>query len=140
MIVREDDFTCAATIADQVKRRKITVRFNTESVEAGGESMVSFARFQNNRTGKNGPTKQGKTERSGIFVFAGYVPNTAWMDGKVDCDKAGLPDYRHEPEENVDGVYGAGDVCIKNLRTGRNGGVRRRGGSHVIGKTRIGHT
>ena len=47
MIVREDDFTCAATIADQVKKEeKITVKFNTEIVEAGGESMGFLRPFQ----------------------------------------------------------------------------------------------
>ncbi len=117
MIVREDDFTCAATIADQVKKEeKITVRFNTEIVEAGGESMVSFARFRDNRTGEEWTHEAGEDGAFGIFVFAGYVPNTAWMDGKVDCDKQGYLITDMNRKTNVDGVYGAGDVCIKNLR------------------------
>ena len=43
LVVRGDDFTCARTVADQVKKEdKIEVKFNTEILEAGGEHMVSY--------------------------------------------------------------------------------------------------
>ena len=117
MIVREDDFTCAKTVADQVKKEeKIQVHFNTEIVEAGGEGMVSHARFRNNKTGEYWTHEAGEDGGFGIFVFAGYVPNTAWMGGKVACNEQGYLITDGNQKTNVDGVYGAGDVCIKNLR------------------------
>lgn len=117
MIVREDDFTCAKTVADQVKKEeKIQVHFNTEIVEAGGEGMVSHARFRNNKTGESWIHEAGEDGGFGIFVFAGYVPNTAWMGGKVACNEQGYLITDGNQKTNVDGVYGAGDVCIKNLR------------------------
>lgn len=117
LIVREDDFSCARTVAEQVEREpRIQVRFNTEIVEVGGETMVSYARFRNNRTGEEWIHEAGEDGGFGIFVFAGYVPNTAWMSGKVACDKQGYIITDSSQKTNVDGVYGAGDVCIKNLR------------------------
>ena len=117
MIVREDDFTCARTIADQVQKEpKMEVKFNTEIMEAGGDSMVSHAKFRNNKTGEEWEYKAGENGAFGIFVFAGYVPNTAWMEGKVDCDKRGYLITDENQKTSLDGVYGAGDVCIKNLR------------------------
>nr|WP_065548429.1 FAD-dependent oxidoreductase [Enterocloster clostridioformis] len=117
LIVREDDFSCARTVAEQVEREpRIQVRFNTEIVEAGGETMVSYARFRNNRTGEEWIHEAGEDGGFGIFVFAGYVPNTAWMPGKAACDKQGYIITDSGQKTNVDGVYGAGDVCIKNLR------------------------
>lgn len=117
LIVREDDFTCAGTVADQVKKEeKITVRFHTEIVEAGGETMVSYARFRDNKTGKEWTHEAGEDGGFGIFVFAGYVPNTSWMDGKVACNDQGYLITDANQKTSIDGVYGAGDVCIKNLR------------------------
>lgn len=117
MIVREEDFTCARTVADQVKKvPEIEVHFNTEIVEAGGETMVSYARFRNNATGEEWTHDAGEDGAFGIFVFAGYVPNTGWMAGKVDCDRQGYLITDENRKTSVSGVYGAGDVCIKNLR------------------------
>lgn len=117
MIVREDDFTCAKTVADQVKNeKKIEVHFNTEIVEAGGEGMVSHARFRNNQTGEFWTHEAGEDGGFGIFVFAGYVPNTSWMGGKVACNEQGYLITDENQKTSIDGVYGAGDVCVKNLR------------------------
>lgn len=117
MIVREEDFTCAKTVADQVKKEdKIQVFFHTEIVEAGGEGMVSHAKFRNNQTGETWTHEAGEDGGFGIFVFAGYVPNTSWMGGKVACNEQGYLITDENRKTNIDGVYGAGDVCIKNLR------------------------
>lgn len=117
MIVREEDFTCAKTVADQVKKEdKIEVHFNTEIVEAGGEGMVSHAKFRNNQTGEIWTHEAGEDGGFGIFVFAGYVPNTSWMGGKVACNEQGYLITDENRKTDIDGVYGAGDVCIKNLR------------------------
>lgn len=117
MIVREDDFTCAKTVADQVKQEeKIQVMFNTEILEAGGDAMVSYARFRNNKTEEEWIHEAGEDGGFGIFVFAGYVPNTSWMGGKVACNEQGYLITDENQKTSVDGVYGAGDVCIKNLR------------------------
>lgn len=117
MIVREDDFTCAKTVAEQVEKEpKMEVHFNTEIVEAGGETMVSHARFHNNKTGDEWTHEAGEDGAFGIFVFAGYVPNTAWLSGKINCNEQGYLITDENRKTSVDGVYGAGDVCIKNLR------------------------
>ena len=117
LVVRGDDFTCARTVADQVKKEdKIEVKFNTEILEAGGEHMVSYARFRNNRTGEEWTHEAGENGGFGIFVFAGYVPNTAWISGKLVCDEQGYLVTDSSQKTSAEGVYGAGDVCIKNLR------------------------
>ena len=117
LIVREEDFTCAKTVSDQIKKEeKIEVHFHTEIVEAGGDGMVSYARFRDNLTGREWTHKAGEDGAFGIFVFAGYVPNTAWLEGKVACDEQGYLITDANRKTDIDGVYGAGDVCVKNLR------------------------
>ena len=117
LIVREEDFTCAKAVSDPVwKEPKIRVEFNTEIVEAGGKSVVSHARFRNNQTGQEWTYDAGENGGIGIFVFAGYVPNTGWLQGKVKCTPQGYLETDADQKTSIDGVYGAGDVCVKNLR------------------------
>lgn len=117
MIVRENDFFCAKTVSDEIKRYpKISVEFNTEIIKAGGEQMLSFAEFRNNQTGETWRYDVEANESFGIFVFAGYVPNTAWFKDKVELNEQGYVITDVNRKTNLDGVYAAGDLCVKNLR------------------------
>lgn len=117
MIVREEDFTCAKTVADQVKNYdNIQVHFETEVVEVGGEEVLSYARFVNNRTGEQWEHRVDPEESFGMFVFAGYVPNTDWISKEIKLDKQGYIITDVNQKTNLEGVYAAGDVCVKNLR------------------------
>lgn len=115
LIVREEDFTCAKTVSDQLKRSdKIAVHFQTEIMEVKGASMVTSARFRNNETG--GEWTYESEEGFGVFVFAGYVPNTGWLGEEIQLDGQGYVITDASQKTNLDGVYAAGDLCVKNLR------------------------
>ena len=114
-IVREEDFTCAKTVADKVKNHpQIEIHFQTQVVEVGGESLPTYAVFRNDKTGEEIRYEPG--ENFGVFVFAGYVPNTSWYPKNIDVDSMGYLITDMNKKTNIDGVYGAGDVCVKNLR------------------------
>lgn len=114
-IVREEDFTCAKTVADKVKNHpQIEIHFQTQVVEVGGESLPTYAVFRNDKTGEEIRYETG--ENFGVFVFAGYVPNTSWYPKNIDVDPMGYLITDMNKKTNIDGVYGAGDVCVKNLR------------------------
>lgn len=115
--VRKDRFACAQTVADELKEHpKIKVLFNTEVVLANGPQLLSHAEFKNNKTGETWSYDSKDGESFGIFVFAGYVPNTGLVKGKVDLNEQGYVLTDENNQTNVPGVYAAGDVCIKNLR------------------------
>lgn len=116
MIIREPDFTCAKTVADQARgHEKIEVLYHTEITEAGGEGRLQYAVFKNNETGEEWRYEADPGNTFGIFVFAGYVPATGWIKS-VDLDQHGYIITDMDQKTNIDGVYGAGDVCVKNLR------------------------
>lgn len=116
MVVRKDRFSCAKSVADQIKsQEKIDVLFHTEVVEAGGDRQLSYVRFKNNQTGEEWTYEPEKTG-FGIFVFAGYVPNTGWITPAVERDENGYLLTDKNQQTNLSGVYAAGDVCVKNLR------------------------
>ncbi len=115
MIVREPDFTCAKTISDKLKNYdKIDTRFNTEVEEVAGGSSLESIKLKNNKTGA---VEEIKIDKGfGVFVFAGYVPNTSWISADVNRDLQGYIITDKQQKTNINCVYAAGDVCIKQLR------------------------
>jgi len=117
IIVREEDFTCAASVAAKAKNHeKIEVHYHTEIVEAAGDRLLRTARFRDSKTGREWSYEAPEGESFGIFVFAGYVPDTGLVKGKLELDSHGYLITDHNQMTGIPGVYGAGDVCIKNLR------------------------
>ena len=116
ILVRGDDFTCAPTAAQVAKNHpKITVLTNTEVVEASGKDFLQKLVYKNNKTGEQ-TVFEPQNDTFGIFVFAGYEPETALVKDKVNIDESGYIITDRAQKTNLDGVYAAGDVCQKNLR------------------------
>lgn len=116
ILVRGDDFTCAPTAAQAAKNHpNITVLTNTEVVEASGKDFLQKLVYKNNKTGEQ-TVFETKNDTFGIFVFAGYEPETALVKGKIDVDESGYIITDRAQKTNLDGLYAAGDVCQKNLR------------------------
>ncbi len=117
ILIREDDFTCAASVAENArKNEKITVITNVEVESVSGDSEIKKIRYRNNKTGEITEYGSGDGESFGVFVFAGYEPASDLLKGKAEIDKYGYAIVDRNQKTNIDGVYAAGDVCVKNLR------------------------
>lgn len=117
LIVREPDFTCAKTIADKVRANEhITVHTNTEIIEANGDSALKKAVFINNITKETWSYEAADNETFGIFVFAGYEPANKLFKDQVELNEYGNVITDMNRKTSLDGVYAAGDICVKNLR------------------------
>ena len=115
ILVRKDDFSCAASVADQAKNHeKITVLTNTVMEEVSGENRLTYARYKNTATGE--VTEYKSQESFGVFVFAGYAPATEAVKGIVELNEQGYIITDASQKTSAEGVYAAGDVCIKPLR------------------------
>ena len=115
ILVRKNDFSCAASVADQAKNHeKITVLTNTVLEEVSGENGLTYARYKNTATGE--VTEYKREESFGVFVFAGYAPATEMVQGVVDLNEQGYVVTDSNQKTSAEGVYAAGDVCIKPLR------------------------
>ena len=115
ILVRKDDFSCAASVADQAKNHeKITVLTNTVMEEVSGENGLTYARYKNTVTGE--VTEVKSEESFGVFVFAGYAPATEAVKGIVELNEQGYIVTDAAQKTSAEGVYAAGDVCIKPLR------------------------
>ena len=117
VLVREDAFTCAeATAREALEHPKVTVLTNTQVVEVSGDSALRRIRYKNSRTGAETVFSTEDGDTFGVFVFAGYVPATDLVKGKVELNPQGYVVTDRSQKTSLDGVYAAGDVCVKNLR------------------------
>ena len=117
ILVRKDDFSCAASVADAAKNHpKITVLTNTEVEEVTGDTVLRTIRYRNNRTGEVTEYRDPKGDNIGVFVFAGYQPATGLVKGLADLNEQGYVITDRNLKTSVDGLYAAGDVCVKSLR------------------------
>ena len=115
ILVRKNDFSCAASVADQAKNHeKITVLTNMVMEEVSGENGLTYARYKNTVTGE--VTVYKSEESFGVFVFAGYAPATEAVQGVVELNEHGYIVTDASQKTSAGGVYAAGDVCIKPLR------------------------
>ena len=117
ILIRKNDFSCAASVADQAKNHeKITVLTNTVLEEVAGKNGLHYARYKNTATGEVTEVNSPAGETFGVFVLAGYAPDTEMLKGTVELNEQGYIVTDASQKTSVDGVYAAGDVCIKSLR------------------------
>lgn len=117
ILMRTDDFTCAASVADKARHhKKITVITNTIVEEVSGENGLDYIRYKNTKTDEITEYRTKADDFFGVFVFAGYSPDTEVVKDIIKLNEHGYIITDSEQRTNIDGVYAAGDVCIKPLR------------------------
>lgn len=117
IFIRKDDFSCAASVADKAKNHeKITIVPNTVVEEVSGASGLNYIRYKNTKTGEISEYRAENGDFFGVFVFAGYSPDTELVKDIIELNEHGYIITDSEQKTNVDGIYAAGDVCIKPLR------------------------
>jgi thioredoxin reductase (NADPH) len=123
ILVREPDFTCAKAVAEAARsNEKITVYTDTELEEVGGDTALRYARWRNTKTGEITEYRPSKgesrnlSESLGVFVFAGYEPAVGLVRNLGVLDDRGYVVTDKDQKTAVEGLYAAGDVCVKTLR------------------------
>ena len=116
ILVREEDFTCAKATADEAKSNKdITVLYNKEVVRVEGDGVLRSITWKDRVTGEE-TTHKVENDTFGVFVFAGYAPETSLVKGLAEIDERGYIITDKSQMTTRDGLFAAGDVCIKPLR------------------------
>ena len=117
ILIRGDGFTCAQATADAARNHeKITVLTNTVVEEVSGDTALRFIRYRNTKTGQVTKHHAADGETFGVFVFAGYEPATELVQGLAELDEQGYVLTDRSQKTTADGLYAAGDVCVKPLR------------------------
>lgn len=117
ILIRKDDFSCAESVAEHARNHpKITVLTNTTVEEVSGKMGLDYIRYKNTKTGEVTEFRATQGEHFGVFVFAGYQPATDLVKGLVELNDYGYVVTDCNRKTNVEGLYAAGDLCVKPLR------------------------
>ena len=117
ILIRKDDFACAKSVADAARNHpKITVLTNTEVVDVTGDSALRAIRYRNKLTGEVTERRAPEGSNLGVFVFAGYAPATGLIRDLAELTPDGYVVTDRSMKTSVEGLYAAGDVCVKALR------------------------
>ena len=116
VLIRKDRFGCPKSVADKLlERRNVEIYFNTELVSIQGDEFPKSAVLKNNKTDEYYEYKTDN-DKFGVFVYAGYAPNSDLLKDMVSLDENGYIIAGEDCITNLDGVFVAGDVRKKGLR------------------------
>ena len=117
ILIRGEDFSCAQATADAARNHeKITILTNTVVEEVSGDTALRSIRMRNTKTGEETEHRAADGETFGVFVFAGYEPATELVRSLAELDGQGYILTDRSQKTTADGLYAAGDVCVKPLR------------------------
>ncbi|MBU1261632.1 thioredoxin-disulfide reductase [bacterium] len=90
---------------------RIEFVWDSQVIEIFGKDGIEGVRI------KNIKTQQGSNfSCSGVFIFVGLTPNTYFLKGIVELDKAGYIITDDEMKTSLDGIFSAGDCRKKDFR------------------------
>ena len=117
ILIRGEDFSCAEAVAEQARsHEKITVITNTVVEEVKGDNGLNYIRYKNRTTGEVTEYHAQEGDDFGVFVFVGYAPETDLVKDIAELNEQGYIITDKSQKTSVDGLYAAGDICIKPLR------------------------
>jgi len=112
LIHRRDQLRASAILQERAfAEPKFEFVWNTVVEEVLGEDAVTGVQTRNVVTGE-----QSALEVTGVFVFIGMTPNTAYLREKLRMDAGGHIIVNEWMETEIGGLYAAGDVRANSAR------------------------
>ena len=108
LLVRRDELRASKAMQNRVlNNSKITVHWNTETVDVYGENnLMTGVKVRNTKTGE-----ESEIASNGLFFAIGHKPNTDLFANQIELDDVGY--IKVTPgtvATSVEGIYAAGDV------------------------------
>lgn len=115
VIIRGDKVKSSRSLYDKLlSKENVSIVYNTELVMVTGNEAINKIVLKNKL---NNRIYECNTDNSfGIFVFAGYSPNTEIFRNSLNLDKNGYIITDNCCRTNLSGVFAGGDVRSKALR------------------------
>ena len=112
VIHRRDEFRASKIMQERVmSNSKIKVIWNSVIEEIVGSGKVTGVKVRNLKT-----NELSDLSTDGVFVAIGYMPNTGFLQGKLQLDDQGYIITKEEVRTDIEGVFVAGDVADKVYR------------------------
>jgi thioredoxin reductase (NADPH) len=107
LVVRRDELRASKIMAERAKKHpKIEILWNSAIEKISGDKHVKLVLMKNLVDGKT-----EEREAGGVFFAIGHQPNTDFLKGQLQLDKAGYILVKNgSMRTSVEGVFAAGDV------------------------------
>lgn len=106
------EMTAAKILQERLQQdKRTTFLLNHALTSINGKQLVDSVTVKDRKTGKE---KQIKF--SGVFIYAGFLPNSKFLDGLVELDDSGYIKTNEDMQTSVPGIYAVGDVRSKKVR------------------------
>jgi len=113
LIHRRDRLRATKVLQERASsHEKIGFEWNSAVEEIVGDALVKAVRIHNVKD----PSNKKTLEVQGVFVFTGYIPNTAFVRDVVTCDGDGYIVVDDQKRTSAQGIFACGDCTKKLLR------------------------
>ena len=117
LIHRRDELRADKVLQELVlKTENIEILWSTVPLEILGETEVTGLEVKPAGVSLASPAEASILPVSGVFIAAGMVPNSAFLQGLVDMDETGYVKADEDCRTSAPGFFAAGDVRTKPLR------------------------
>lgn len=104
--------TAAKILQERLQKNKNAKFFLNHALTfINGDTKVNSIKVKDRQAGAEKEIKV-----SGIFIYAGFLPNSKFLEGIVKLDKEGYIVANNKMETSTPGIYAAGDVRSKEIR------------------------
>ncbi|OGX51942.1 MAG: thioredoxin-disulfide reductase [Omnitrophica WOR_2 bacterium RIFOXYB2_FULL_45_11] len=111
LIHRRDELRASKILQERIlENKKVEILWNTIPLEVIGEKTVEAMRIKNLKS-----NAVSDVACSGIFVFVGIHPHTAFLGNLVKLDETGFILTNEDMEASISGIFAAGDCRKKTL-------------------------
>lgn len=112
VIHRRDEFRAAKILVDKIlKNDKITIKYNSVVEKISGKLFVESITLKDVLT-----NEESELAVDGVFIFAGYTPNTDIYKDIISLDENGYIVTTSDMHTSTDGIFAAGDIRNTVLR------------------------
>lgn len=112
LIHRRENLRGADLLQEKVKsNKKIKLYLNSIPLTIEGDEFVKSLKIKNLLSGET-----MVIPIQGVFIFAGLIPNTKFVQGLVNLDNDGYIITDENMRTSEKGIFAAGDVRVKGLR------------------------
>jgi thioredoxin reductase (NADPH) len=111
LIHRRDRLRASKILQEEIaSNEKMEVLFDSFVEEIVGGEKVEKLKLRNIKT-----NEASELACDGVFIFAGWKPNTEFIKETIELDKKGHIVVNYEMKTSQPGVFAAGDCCKKHL-------------------------
>ncbi|HOX54775.1 MAG: thioredoxin-disulfide reductase [Candidatus Omnitrophica bacterium] len=93
------------------KNPKTKFLLNHALTAINGKNIVDSVTVKDRKTGE-----EKKISLSGVFIYAGFIPNSKFLEGIADLDKYKYIVTNEDMQTSVPGIFAVGDIRSKKVR------------------------